>query len=178
MRTLLTAATALLLILVPLYASAAYVSISPGGAHSIALVGTTDITFSVNPDGMSLRSFVLDFSVVPSEIELVDVGAGSCWVSASFATSCDPVTGQFGVVGSFATDQTTPFTLGTVRLQGLVPEALLYGPGGHWTDGDSVEWQIRSWGGLASVVPEPGTLTLLALGMLPLAASGRRRRNG
>ncbi len=82
---------------------------------------TTDITFSVDPSGTPLAAFVMHLSVNTSEIQLVDVGGGSCWASASFATSCDVPGGLFGAVGNFAVDQAAPFVIGTARVRGLVP---------------------------------------------------------
>jgi hypothetical protein len=166
---------ALVVCLVPFHASAlplldapessgvASVSLDPGMAGP-----ATALTLTVDPNGTPLSAFVLNFAVDPSGIELVSF-------TSSFSSSFDPVSGLFGVAGSFGTDQEDPFEIGTLELFGLsAGTELILTAGSNYTDAGYNDILVGPLT-VGAVVPEPATGLLVALGTLALAAARRLR---
>ena len=74
---------------------------------------TTAIDVSIDPNGFVMSAFVLKFSVVPSDVNLVSVTAATGVTASGQAGGA-----QFSFGETFSTNQTTAFSVGTITVQG------------------------------------------------------------
>jgi hypothetical protein len=131
----------------------------------------TLLTFEVDPNGTPLSALVLNLSALASGLEIVDITAidveiidsGPVLVGGDYLAS-------FG--GTFGTDRISIITVGTVLLEGSVPGTPLVVTG-NFTDSLFVDIPVGPTD-VAVVIPEPGTLGLLSLGVLGLVTVRRR----
>ena len=104
-------------------------TIANGGCSGGA--ANTAIDVSIDPNGFVMAAFVLKFSVVPSEINLVSV-AGATGITASGGAGGS----QFSFGATFSTNQTTSFPVGTITVQGCVGGGQMVLTQQTYTDGD------------------------------------------
>ncbi len=135
----------------------------------------TMITFTVDPNDTPLSGLVFNFSALATGLEILApvvaidpqiTPSGPALLSGDWVAS-------FG--GIFSTDRTLPFDVGTLTLRGLVPGTPLV-LSGNYTEEFIVDIPIPATS-VAFVVPEPGTLTLVGMGLLGLACRRRRPPN-
>jgi hypothetical protein len=130
----------------------------------------TILVFQVDPADTPLSGFLLNFSAATAGIELVSI-------DTSFNPTFDPQNGLAGFAGTFGTDQTELFTVGSLTVRGLTPGAeLILTENSNYTDAQLMPVTAGGPRPVAMVVPEPTTLALMTLGSLGLAFAGRRRR--
>lgn len=137
----------------------------------IALSPTeTTLAISVDPADTLLAGFVLNFSAMTSGIELVSI-------DTAFSSTFDPQNGLAGFAGTFGVDQADPFEVGLLTVRGLMLGAQLFlTANSNYTDAEFMDLPAGGPAPVATVVPEPTALALMALGTLGLATAGRRRR--
>jgi hypothetical protein len=132
----------------------------------------TVITFSVDPNGTPVSALVLNFSALASGLTIV-TGSSLDGDIAFSPPQLNAGNWEAGFGGLFLTDQTTPFDVGTLTLEGLVSGTPLV-VSGNFTDGLFNDIPIGP-SNVAVVTPEPQSAALLALG-IALLAFGRRGR--
>jgi hypothetical protein len=92
---------------------------------------TTAIDVSIDPNGFVMSAFLLKFSVVPSDINLVSVTAASGITASGVAGGS-----QFSFGATFSTNQTDPFSVGTITVQGCVGSGEMVLAQQTYTDAD------------------------------------------
>jgi MYXO-CTERM domain-containing protein len=107
-------------------------TIANGGCGGGA--ATTAIDVSIDPNAFVLAGILLEFSVVPSEINLVSV-VGATGITASGT----PGGSQFSFGAVFSTNQTAAFPVGTINVQGCVSGGQMLMVKQTYTDGDTFE---------------------------------------
>lgn len=95
---------------------------------------TTAISVSIDPNGFVMGAFLLKFTVVPADINLVSV-TGASGISASGSAGGS----QFSFGAAFPTNQTSPFSVGTITVQGCTGGAQMTLSQQTYTDGDTFE---------------------------------------
>lgn len=130
---------------------------------------TTTIQFDVDPNDTPLSAFVLNLSALATGLEIVSIQAEPGFFSSGPALNGSNYEAGFG--GFFFPDRSTPFTVGTVTVEGFTSGTPLVASG-EWTDATPT---VIAFGPLnvATVVPEPNSLSLLSLGLLALALHRR-----
>ena len=103
----------------------------------IGLSGQTDIEVSIDPNGTALAAFTLVFAADPSAVSLVSLSPG---VEVTPSGSAGAAAFSFGA--AFASDQTTPFVVGTISVQGLQAGGALILDQQSYTFGDFSETTI------------------------------------
>lgn len=131
----------------------------------------TVITITVDPNDTPLSSLTVAFSSLASGMEIVDITAMNGFAPSGPEMNINGIdwNASFGI--AFGADQGVPIIIGTLVVAGYVAGTPLV-LSGTYSDSTFSSFSIDPMNG-AFVIPEPGSLALLGLGLIGLAARSR-----
>lgn len=135
----------------------------------------TVLSFEVDPNGTVISTLLFNFSSAASGLEIVDIQSAEPGIITTSGPSLVGGDYQASFSAFFFPDRSSSFTVGTITVEGFTagtPLVLV----GEFTD--SLFNTILIEPTIVAVVgaPEPGTGSLVSLGLLGLAALRRPRR--
>jgi hypothetical protein len=134
----------------------------------------TVITFDVDPNGTALSAVVINLSALASGLQIVSIQSPDAEISAS-GPALVGSDYQAGFVGTFLFDRSSPFTVGTVTVEGFTVGTPLV-VAGNFTDSAFSDIFFGPFTvATVTATPEPTSAALLSLGLLVLGARPRRR---
>jgi hypothetical protein len=142
----------------------------PKTPGDLPLQQQVQVVFTVDPNGSPIDSFELFFVLPPSGISISDLAYGPRIVNGQPVTN-----GIFGAAFGSDTALSTPFELARFKATGgQIGSDLIWDDSGtNFVAQNGVRTAVFT-GLVATVVPEPGTLSLMLAGIAGLTALGRR----
>src|SRR4029450_584137 len=122
----------------------------------------TVITFDVDPNGTPLSAVLINLSSLASGLAMLSILTSD----PDVVTSDPTLVGSdyhAGFVATFDFDRSSPFTVGTLTVEGLTAGTPLVASGNYTDSGFNDIFFGPS--DVATVVPEPGSAGLLSLGL-------------
>jgi len=142
---------------------------------SVALSPTqTVLTFEVDPNGTEVSTLLFNVTALASGLEIVAIGSAEPGIINTSGPTLASGEYQASFSAFFFPERLTSFVVGTLIVEGFTLGTPLE-VSGEFTDSLFNTYVIPLTSVAVVGAPEPGTASLVSLGLVALAALGRRR---